>query len=220
MRPTVQKSFSAIGILVVAAGFRGLNGVAGLGGTKMDSTTSTATAISRSFATTHVLRSALFFLVVFAAVVTGCGQRHGTVPVRGMVRFQDEPLAGATVIFRTTQERDDRPLLASATTGEDGRFSLVSQFGPREVANGALVGKYAVIISKFVPPPGVSPEKYQQLVEIEARAVEDRGFATPKETAPPKVELLPPRYSNPSSTTLRADVSLGGENEFNFDLQE
>jgi hypothetical protein len=157
-------------------------------------------------------------VIVGIAACSGCGQRHDVVPVQGIIRYRDEPLAGATVIFKTTREDGVNPLIASAITSADGRFSLVSQFGPREVVKGTLVGRHSVIISKFVPPAGISPEEYRRLIELETQAVETRGFATAKEAAPLQVELLPPRYSDATSTILKAEVSLRAANDFTFDL--
>jgi hypothetical protein len=159
-------------------------------------------------------------VVIGAAVCSGCGQRHDVVPVQGLIRYRGKPLEGATVIFKTVREDDVKPLIASATTDEEGRFSLTSQFGPREVVRGTLVGKHSVIVSKFVPPAGISPEDYRRLIEIETHAVETKGFAMAKETAPLRVEMLPPRYSDATSTILEADVAPRAANDFTFDLSE
>jgi hypothetical protein len=151
---------------------------------------------------------------------TGCGPQRGTLPVVGTVRYRGEPLADATVIFKAQQADQGAAVLATATTDPAGRFSLVSQFGPREVVQGAVQGRHVVVISKYVPPKGMPANQYQRLIEMENRAVEERGFATAKETAPAKVQLLPPHYSDPADTTLEAIVAVGSANDFLFDLAE
>jgi hypothetical protein len=67
---------------------------------------------------------------------------------------------------------------------------------------------------------GISPEDYRRLIEIETHAVEAKGFAKAKETAPLQVEMLPPRYSDATSTILEADVAPRAANDFTFDLSE
>lgn len=162
----------------------------------------------------------LLAVTMLCLLPMGCGPQRGTLPVVGTVRYRGEPLADATVIFKAQQADQGAAVLATATTDQAGRFSLVSQFGPREVVQGAVQGRHVVVISKYVPPKGMPADQYQRLIEMENRAVEERGFATAKETAPAKVQLLPPRYSDPADTTLEAIVAVGSANDFLFELVE
>ena len=104
------------------------------------------------------------------------------------------------------------------TTDQQGRFSLLTQVGGQTTLRGAIPGQHRVIISKFVPPPGMTEEAYQQKLAAEKQAMESRGFVTPEEMTPPQVELLPVKYSHPQQSTLSAVVEKRGKNDFRFEL--
>lgn len=151
-------------------------------------------------------------------VVIGCSGHPATLPVQGLVRYKGEPLEGATVVFSGTHPRTGHPLVATGITDAAGKFELQSHFGPRDTVSGVILGPQRVTITKFVPPQGMSEERYEKLVQAEQAAAESKGTAAIGERAPPRVPLLGDEYSNVSRTKLSADVVPSHKNEFTFDL--
>ncbi|OYV80405.1 MAG: hypothetical protein B7Z73_19010, partial [Planctomycetia bacterium 21-64-5] len=75
----------------------------------------------------------------------GCnpGPSIKTYPVAGTVTYNGKPLAGATVSY-VSKDSESRP--TTAVTDSDGRFSLSTYIGPKQVVRGAVPGDYQVII--------------------------------------------------------------------------
>ena len=160
-------------------------------------------------------------LFVVPLVGAGCSSGPVTVPVTGTVRYRGEPLPGAAVIFRAPRPGAAASMvMATATTDAAGRFAVVTTLGGSVAKRGAVVGRHKVIISKYVPPAGMTEARYQERLQREAKAMNDRGFTTEAERAPARVELLPPRYADASATTLEAEVAAGKPNDFTFDLKD
>lgn len=153
------------------------------------------------------------------AALVGCGGHPATLPVRGLVRYKGEPLGGATVVFTGTHPKTGHPVIATGLTDASGKFVLQSHFGPRDTVAGVMLGPQRVTITKFVPPQGMSEERYETLVKAEQAAAETKGADRIGGRAPPRVRLLGDEYSNVKKTTLAADVVRGGANEFTFDLR-
>ena len=84
---------------------------------------------------------------------------------------------------------NDRP--ANATTDAEGKFVLTTF----ETGDGAVVGAHRVSITKMAPRDPQSSDPY----------------AMPK-------SLLPPRYGQPMSSGLTAEVTSSGPNDFTFEL--
>lgn len=81
--------------------------------------------------------------VLLLGLVAGCGGGQGNVvPVNGIVFMDDEPLAGAVVVFHPTDKGTPG---ADAKTGTDGKFVLVGAKG----RNGLEPGSYKVTVSKI-----------------------------------------------------------------------
>ncbi len=143
-------------------------------------------------------KSFMIFAALFAvSTVAGCYRTphmdYGAaklVPAYGVVMLDQQPLAGATVVFETPDKQ-----FSFATTDADGRYAL--QFDSVQ--------------------PGVTPG--QKVVRISTSAVvgED-AEATPEEgeaAAPAAAERVPPRYNRDSE--LMANVTPE-QTEYNFDL--
>ncbi len=135
-------------------------------------------------------------LLGFLLLVTGCGETSGTVPVKGTIQFEGQPLAKATVTFLAQQSggRD-----AHGFTDDRGVFQL-STFGTND---GALPGKYKVTV--YVPQefdtsiPAATAEEAQKAMT--------EGRIKPKSPA----VVIPPLYSHPEQTTLTQEVPPAGE---------
>jgi hypothetical protein len=125
--------------------------------------------------------------VVVAAACAGCGDRRTAhlVPVGGVVRQGERPLAGAKVIFVPVPPH--LAPLAYGDVGTDGRYVM-------RAAN-----RY----------PGVAPGPYAVLVIAE----QDAGADAPPATDPmlrPRKSLLPAEYSDAATTPLKCEVPPKG----------
>jgi len=137
-------------------------------------------------------------LVVSAAsivVVSGCGSggTASTEEVTGTVTYNGAPVADASVTFTPEAGRP-----ATGITDAGGKFTLTTF----TTDDGAVPGMHKVSIapnaSQIPPMPG-TPEA----------AVAAAG-------KPP----FPPRYSNPETSGLTADVKEGGDNDFTFGMTD
>ncbi len=134
-------------------------------------------------------------VVLSAIVLAGCGSSGGeaTSNVIGVVTYKGAPVADAGVTF--TPEKG-RP--ASGITDAAGKFTL-STFAKDD---GAVPGLHKVAItpnaSQIEPMPG-TPEA-----------------ATAAAGKPP----FPKRYNNPETSALTAEVKVGGNNNFTFDMTD
>ena len=156
--------------------------------------------------------------------IAGCGKGDAfkAYPTSGKVTFKDEPLENADVVFSmpgNVSKGEPSTILGMAKTDASGKYSIKSFVGADEVLPGAAVGSHTVTISKFIPPKGMTDEDYTKAMERETNAMNKNGFITPEETAPQRIQFLPPKYTNPTTSGLTAAVAAGGPNEFNFDLK-
>lgn len=131
--------------------------------------------------------------------LAGCDRRPAgrpaTAPVTGVVRFDGDPLAGATVSFQA----DGGGRSATGITDAQGRYQL-STFVR---GDGAVPGSYKVIVLKYAPPE-------------QASAGQD-GYEPPQGPEPPPRHLLPPKYAAVKTSGLEATVA-SGPNAIDFDL--
>jgi hypothetical protein len=112
-----------------------------------------------------------FAAATLASLAFGCGPSEPptppTVPVRGKVTYQGQPVPKGTVTYQPTSGRP-----ASGEIQPDGTYQL-STFGSKD---GAVAGTYKIIIiansgdpSKmpstpgYVPPKDLVPKKYSSL---------------------------------------------------------
>jgi hypothetical protein len=133
-------------------------------------------------------------------VAGGCGGK-GPVPVQGTVKLDGKPLAGASVQFIA---RDEGGRDATGTTDANGVFRL-STF---RAGDGALPGKYKVVVQLPAPTQGGAPAATQS----EAQQGQVAGQQEAK--APPIV--IPPCYSQPDQTTLEQTIPASGEVVFDL----
>jgi hypothetical protein len=110
------------------------------------------------------------------------GQRFH--PVRGQVWCDDQPAAGALVVFHPANDPDPQAIRPSAYVLADGSFTLQSfDRQGRASRDGAPAGEYRVTVSWFPPNAG----RYTNVIP----------------------DKLQGRYSNPKTSGLRADVKEG-----------
>ena len=150
-------------------------------------------------------------------VLAGCSPKGPVIPkvaaVTGTVTLDGQPLAGASVSF-------SHPSGASgvAITDAKGHYELTSYHGPRSEARGVVPQDYQVIISKLVPPKGMTQKEYQAKVDA-ANTIASTGVVLSPQQQPPTLrQLLAPQYSNTAKTELKASVTDKGKNQFDFAL--
>lgn len=100
-----------------------------------------------------MLRSKWVYAVALgslAVLVLGCGSKYSTVPVKGAVTYDGQPVAGMIVQFQPENGR-----ASQAQTGEDGTFEMSYTMDQMGVAP----GKHRVTVT-WSPPSdeeGVKP---------------------------------------------------------------
>lgn len=122
-----------------------------------------------------------------ALIVTiGCSSGGGPTlhPVTGKILVDDQPAAGATVVFHPTSATAEA-LRPSGVAGADGTFTLNTY--PH--GNGAPEGEYVVLVTWFesLPPP------------------KDDDDADP----PAPKSKLPARYTDVTKSGLKATIKSG-----------
>ena len=105
-------------------------------------------------------------------------------------------MAGAEVHF--TPIGGEGLKSAHATTDPQGRFRMLTYFGPGNDVDGALPNEYAVSVRKIPPTSGI--------VNLEA----GEPLAGRNE--------LPEKYASPKTSGFTAIVKAEGKNEFMFEL--
>jgi hypothetical protein len=138
------------------------------------------------------------FLAVVALAFSGCGggKKFPVYPVTGELFLDKKPLAEAQVIF--IPENGDMPQ-ATGMTDASGKFTL-STYGN---GDGAVEGKFKVIIRKIEKAPDVDPN---QPIDPKIGA---------KMTAK---SLIPPHYGNPENSGLSATIKAES-NTVKFEIQ-
>lgn len=156
-----------------------------------------------------------------ALLVGGCGGSLPAVaPVKGLVTIDGQPLAGATVIFRTSEPvAGFGPLVATGKTGDDGRFTLTTRVDARRSLPGAAVGGHRVTVSAFVPPDGMTETAYQALAAAFDERVTTKGHTAAGNPPPPKVSRVKPEFGDGQRSPLTAKVEAGGANDFAFAVE-
>lgn len=127
---------------------------------------------------------------------SGCGPSlPKTVPVSGTIKLNGKPIEGASVSFI----RDSGGRIGYGISDAQGQFKI-STFGTED---GATLGRHKVVVAK-VDLQGLSVPKVEveQNAEIGEPLLEQKGAWKPK-------SLLPEKYSNPETTDLFVEVSVG-----------
>lgn len=140
-------------------------------------------------------------LLAFVALGCGGGEKGNnkplevkkTVPARGIVRYQGNPLKDAAVTFVPL---DNATVSARGTTDSVGSFVLTTY----SKDDGAPVGKYKVLVSvnlaKEIEPGVLAPEP-------------PGGFKSP----------IPIKYNNANTTDILLEVKEGDKNDFTIELK-
>ncbi len=135
----------------------------------------------------------LLYSLALVLSVMGCGgtetppELPATATFSGSITLDGKPMNRGLITFVSTT---DKGLNASGAVEADGKYSLKISVGKQEKA-GAVPGKYKVVISRFLKPNG-EPQDPTVPAEIPGR------------------ESLPPQYSVPTVSQLKAEVPAAG----------
>lgn len=169
----------------------------------------------------------MIVLLVFA-IVSGCGGEKKDVRlVKGVVTYQDAPLAGATITFIP---QDAEGVMATGLTESDGSYRLTS-FGSKTKGSGAKIGTYLVSIVKREEPPTTSQDAEAvrkgetTWEEIRKNQASEENMAKARQTGPPKplpppVTLIPLKYASGETSGLSATVENKSPNILDFRLTD
>jgi hypothetical protein len=135
--------------------------------------------------------------ILLCLTVAGCGgsKTKFTEPVEGTLTWGKTPIAGVRIQFVPQSGKGDQPTISSATTDENGFFSLKRDDNGKP---GAVVGKHKVVV--MAGRPGTGP-----------RSRDDDAKDEPSGTN------LPPKFSSATNTPLEVEVKMG-ETTYPLDL--
>lgn len=151
-------------------------------------------------------------VLVAGLFVLGCSKEpkvtFKTYPVKITITQKGQPLPGADVRLHPL---DPNGRGGQGKTDISG-VAVVKSFGDgNAIAEGAMAGKYKVLVSKIQVPVTAEGQDYDQLQAQQAGA--DPYASAPK-------PLLPPRYNSWQETPFECEVQASGPNEFTFDIPE
>jgi hypothetical protein len=139
-----------------------------------------------------VRRSALLAVTLMLALLCSCGKRdtrRPVFPVQGRVLFEGRPLAHAFLVFHPVNASGAETRCPVANAEEDGSFAPSTY----DAGDGAPAGEYAVTVELYQPPTD--------------------------DQVTPSANLLPPRYSQPSSTPFKVHIAAGENNLEPFQIR-
>ena len=140
------------------------------------------------------------YLVALAmlAVLPACSKAIKTEGVTGVVTYNGEPLADATVKFIPTDATGSQ---SYGKTNEKGEYKLQTLLGAADA--GTTPGEYKVTVDCITT------------VET-GNMIEENGEEKPETVAE---SLIPAKYNNAETSGLTATVAPG-DNTINFDLSD
>ena len=155
-------------------------------------------------------------------VFAGCKNPDARfVKVEGTITYNGQTVGGANVAF-TPVGGDGEP--AAGKTDASGKYTLTSG-GAKSGGTGVLPGEYSVRVWKTESTETQDPDTaaYER-GEITYDELQSRrgggGSSSSVATQITRKDLLPPKYSKPSTTDLKATVVQGGVSKQDFDLKD
>jgi hypothetical protein len=156
----------------------------------------------------RIRRAVLCGLLALAAAAGGC-QRQPTwnlAPVEGTVTKGGRPLANVQVTFWPDSEAGTQGPRSSAKTDEAGHYRLRSDNGD----DGAAIGTHRVCLLDISVLPSRLTRARGRLRTEEDKELSEKMKEFLKEKEPASVSpRVPPRYTRPDKTPLRAEVRPG-----------
>lgn len=132
------------------------------------------------------------------AVLPACSKAIKTEGVSGVVTYNGEPLADATIKFIPIDSTGSQ---SYGKTNEKGEYKLQTLLGAADA--GTTPGEYKVTVDcvKSVPTGNTIEENGKEIEEMDVESV------------------IPKNYANPNTSGLTATVAPGN-NAINFDLTD
>jgi hypothetical protein len=147
--------------------------------------------------------------MAIVCMLVGCspGTETNTLPVRGVVTYGDQPVAGAEVALIP---RDSSPGVrpARGVSASDGTFTVKTYFSPRVDDPGAQAGDYTVTVSKVEAPSGMTMEEWGEA-----------KYRKP-DSVPPLQHLVPKKYGSVRTSDLFVTVADAVVNYFELELTD
>lgn len=156
-----------------------------------------------------MFRAATFVWGTLAVCCMGCGggSELELRAVSGVLKADSgNPIAEAKVFFMP----EDGSIASSATTAEDGSFTLRTSTG----ASGAVVGKHKVTVTKNAADEKVNwndPSSMADLAASRNGGGSRRQGSEPKGTREQGDGSIPKKYASANDTPLSYDVTSGGD---------
>jgi hypothetical protein len=156
----------------------------------------------------HLLSRCLVIGACLLALGCGGASKAGRKPVysvSGKITMSGGPLPGASVSFAPL---DGQPV-AVGRTNDQGEYTLTTY----DAGDGAAAGRYAVVVSKPTAVAAASGE--------DEHSVDPYAEVAGSHSAQARTDAgggVPDLYTSSTSTPLKAEVTSGGENRFDFEL--
>ena len=154
------------------------------------------------------IRVVAVLVLVIGAGFVGCDGGGGKRPVKPVVvtvTYKGQPVADATVTFISD---DGEPTSAFGKTDAQG----IAKPKTPELGDGVVLGKQKILVSK------------EQILNQKAVASQDSPEYAPLPPGgaplPVVKDLVPTKYKAPGTTTLTADVTSSGPNDFKLELTD
>jgi hypothetical protein len=135
---------------------------------------------------------------ILSLLLLGCSRGGpATHRVSGKITYKDQPVADAQIGFVPIDTTGEvKP--ARGQTDASGNYTLSTYLGPGDDASGAMAGSYKVTVTKGLPQDKVVT--YEEMANFKSE--------------------IPEHYADTAQTTLTAEVTAGGANNFDFTLEE
>ena len=160
------------------------------------------------------------FLPFLTLTLSGCGDPGiGAVPVSGKVTVDGAPQPDVLVMFSPDSAGGEA---ASGKTDAEGVFHLTTQ----EYRDGAIPGRYKVVVTKYETEGGPAPGQPQAQISADDTAALNEMYKKVysgdprKMKAPKSTNAIDAKYSQPATSGIVAEVLKGEPNTaFTWDVK-
>ena len=155
------------------------------------------------------IQIAILGALVMLGAPVGCSQGLETdlLPVRGVVTYREQSVAGAEVAL-IPRDRSSGTRPARGVSDRDGRFTVKTYFTPGVDDPGARAGDYTVTVTKVDVPNGMTIEQWSEA-----------NFRKPG-SVPPLLQLVPQKYGSVRTSELFVTVADSSVNDFKLELTD
>ena len=140
------------------------------------------------------------FLVLATVLASGCGRGPTTVPVRGEVYFNGQPMKDGIVVYVPNDSAAARQ--ASGRIQSDGSFVLTTF----KNGDGVVPGDYSIVVYAYEPRPGEPKTRAEHEAVAKAGGLK-RGFVIPEKYVNPKTSGLSDTVNSEHSGFKRVELS-------------